>query len=47
MVDGERVKGDSGRRKGDVRGVLYERGEGLYGDVVADEDYSGVEDPGD
>ena len=47
IVDGERVKGDSGRRKGDVRGELYDRGEGLYGDVVADEDCGGFEHSGD
>ena len=36
---GERVKGDSGRRKGDVLGELKERGEGLYEDVAAEEDW--------
>ena len=35
-VDGDGARGDLGRRKGDVRGLLRERGDGLYGVGVDD-----------
>jgi hypothetical protein len=35
-VDGECVSGVFGRRKGDVRGLLKESGDGLYGVGVVD-----------
>ena len=36
MVEGERANGDSGRRNGEARGELKERGDGLYGVEFAD-----------